>query len=717
MIAENRILWLPDTDQRMWDEDASNRSASGIRITPENALSVSVVYACIRVLAESVAALPLHILERVEGKGKRKAVELPLYRKLYLQPNSWQTSFEWRCQLMLHLGLYNVAYCEIVAGPAGAVDSLEPLHPSRMKVERIENGRLRYKYREQSGQETVYTHDQILAIRGMSEDGINGLSPVETCKDAIALARACEIHGSKFFANGARPGFVLSTDTQLNPEARENIRSQWDRRHGGVGNAFQTAVLTGGLKPYEIPQSSNSDAQFLELRKFQIEEICRLYRVPQQKVQSMQGQSYGSLEQVSQDFLTDTIVPWLRRFESAFLRDLIVEDDRYEVSFDTRAMLRADAASRTSMYTSLWNLGVYNTNDIRESEGLNAVEGGDIRYRPLNMGVLGQEAAPADAAAQQQPGSAIDGQAVAPAAAAPAEAAAGPQVADVSLNGAQINGLIAILSQVPAGLLSKDGAGALILASFPSIPPASVAAILNGVSTTPLPVEPPKAAPAQRAYCAGGKGAGIDPSCSGQGNVSADSGGAGGDGSSHEASTAWRESLPKEQAKAVDGWMYQDYEAIRENQNTQDKYPERYVRDKLDKDMFDATENWNEAMESAPVYEGVAYRGINPYTNTKGFSPDDYTVGDVITFSADSSATSDPVVAKRFSELPTQIDYEDQGYGTTFEPKPGVVLKIHTTTAADIRGANPKEKEVIIRRRSKYVVDSINGNEVTLKEE
>ena len=533
MIAENRILWLPDTDQRMWDEDASNRSVSGIRITPENALSVSVVYACIRVLAESVAALPLHILERVEGKGKRKAVELPLYRKLYLQPNSWQTSFEWRCQLMLHLGLYNVAYCEIIAGPAGAVDSLEPLHPSRMKVERIENGRLRYKYREPNGQETIYTQDQILAIRGLSEDGINGLSPVETCKDAIALARACEIHGSKFFANGARPGFVLSTDTQLNPEARENIRSQWDRRHGGVGNAFQTAVLTGGLKPYEIPQSSNSDAQFLELRKFQIEEICRLYRVPQHKVQSMQGQSYGSLEQVSQDFLTDTIVPWLRRFESAFLRDLIVEDDRYEVAFDTRAMLRADAASRTSMYTSLWNLGVYNTNDIRESEGLNAVEGGDIRYRPLNMGVLGQESAPADATAQQQPGSAIDGQAVAPAAAAPAEAAAGPQVADVSLNGAQINGLIAILSQVPAGLLSKDGAGALILASFPSIPPASVAAILNGVSTTPLPAEPPKAAqaaPAQRAYCKGGKGAGIDPTCSGKGNVSADSGGLTGGG-------------------------------------------------------------------------------------------------------------------------------------------------------------------------------------------
>ena len=546
MIAENRILWLPDTDTdyRMWDEDSGGRSASGVRITPENALSVSVVYACIRVLAESVAALPLHILERLDTGGKRKATELPLYRKLNLQPNGWQTSFEWRCQLMLHLGLYNVAYCEIVSGAAGAVESLEPLHPSRMKVERVENGRLRYKYREPSGQETIYTQDQILAIRGLSEDGITGVSPIESCRDAIALARACEIHGSKFFGNGARPGFILSTETQLNPEARENIRSQWDRQHGGAGNAYKTAVLTGGLKPFEIPQSSNTDSQFLELRKFQIEEICRLYRVPQHKVQSMQGQSYGSLEQVSQDFLTDTLVPWLRRFESAFLRDLIVEDERYEVAFDTRAMLRADSASRTSMYASLWSLGVYNTNDIRESEGLNAVEGGDVRYRPLNMGVLGQEAAPAAAAAQQQPGSGIDGQAVAAMPAA-AEPEAGPQVADVSLNGAQINGLIAILSQVPAGLLSKDGAGALILASFPSIPPASVASILAGVSTTPLPAELPKApaAPAVRAqsdgeemrvFCKGEPGSGIDPGCGGGGKGSGgggpEKGGKGGKG-------------------------------------------------------------------------------------------------------------------------------------------------------------------------------------------
>jgi len=500
MIAKNehRILWLPG-EERMWDEDSGSRSSAGVRISPDNALMVSTVFACIRVLAEAVATPALHVLERMTDGGKRRATELPLYRKLNLQPNGWQTSFEWRCQLMLHAGLYNVAYCEIVPGQSGAVDQLIPLHPSRMKVERLENGRLRYKYREEKGQETVYNQEQILAIRGLTEDGINGLSPVETCKDAIALARAYELHGARYFAAGARPGFVLSTEGNLNAEARETLANQWDRKHAGVGNSHKTAVLTGGLKPYGLPQNTNTDSQWLEGRRFQIEEICRLWRVPAWKIQAQGAAPPGSLETSSQEFLTDTIMPWLRRFESAFTRDLIVEDDRYEVSFDTRFMLRADSASRSTYYRQMWDLGVFNTNDIRTEEGMNPVDGGDVRYRPLNMGTLGQDPTATDVLAQQQPGSGIDGQAVegglAAAEAGPSDPAA-PQVADVSLNGAQITGLIAIVSQVPTGLITKDGAAALIAASFPSINAQQIAAILAGVNETmpqgaPTPELPP----------------------------------------------------------------------------------------------------------------------------------------------------------------------------------------------------------------------------------
>ena len=490
-------MWLPDGEERMFDDDSSSRSSAGVRITSSNAHQVAAVFSCLRVIAETVASLPLHVLERTDGGGKRIAKELPLYKQLHSQPNGWQTSFEWREQAVFHVGLWGNAFSELIPG------QIVPLHPSRMKTERLENGKLRYKYREEKGTETVYDEAKILQVRGPSDDGVNGLSIVEECKDAIALARACELHGARFFAAGARPGFVLSTEGQLNAEAREALRSQWDRRHGGVGNAYNTAVLTGGLKPYDIPQTSNTDSQFIELRRYQLEEIARLFRIPGSRL-GLAPESHDS----DIAFVTHCIIPWLRRFESAFTRDLIGDDDRYVVEFDVRGLLRGDAASRSAFYRAMWDIGVVSTNDIRADENMDPVEGGDIRYRPLNMGTLGENPSVTDVLAQQQPGSGIDGQAVeggldaaaAEEPVAPSEPEA-PQVADVSLNGAQITGLIAIVSQVPLGLITKDGAAALIAASFPSINSAQITAILAGVSAGDPAgsVQPPQAAPAPAA--------------------------------------------------------------------------------------------------------------------------------------------------------------------------------------------------------------------------
>jgi len=335
---------------------------------------------------------------------------------------------------------------------------------------------------------------------------VNGMSVVAECKDAIALARACELHGARFFAAGARPGFVLSTDGQLNAEAREALRSQWDRRHGGVGNSHNTAVLTGGLKPYDIPQASNTDSQFIELRRYQLEEIARLFRVP--------GHLLGigpATPEADIAFVTHCIMPWLRRFESAFMRDLIADDDRYLVEFDVRGLLRGDAASRSAYYRAMWDIGVVSTNDIRNYENMDPVEGGDVRYRPLNMGTLGEQPSEADVLAQQQPGSEIDGQAVegglAAAAGEPVVPATpgepvepvepeAPQVADVSLNGAQITGLIAIIQSVVDGLVNREGAAAMVAASFPSMNTAQIAAILAGVvERQPAPAADPAQPP------------------------------------------------------------------------------------------------------------------------------------------------------------------------------------------------------------------------------
>jgi len=495
MIASNsqhRILWLPG-EERMWDEDAGSRSAAGVRIDSNNAHQVAAVFSCLRVIAETVAALPLHVLERTPGGGKRIARELPLYRQLHAQPNGWQTSFEWREQAVFHVGLWGDAFSELKAG------QIVPLHPSRMKIERVENGAIRYRYREDKGSEAIYSNDQILQIRGPSDDGLNGMRIVEECKEAIALARACEIHGARFFANGARPGFVLSTDGNLNAEARETLANQWDRRHGGPSNAGKTAVLTGGLRPYQLPQSSNSDAQYLELREYQLREIARLFRVPGHLL----GLGTGS-PQADIEFVTHTILPWLRRFESACTRDLIA-DDRYLVEFDIRGLLRGDAASRASFMRSLWEIGALNTDEIRELENMDPVEGGSVRYRPLNMGTLGAPPSVEDVLAQQEPGSGIDGQAVeggvAAAAGEPVVPATPGEPAETSLSTAEVSSLLTVVKQITDGMLTVDAARAIIAAAFPVLSAARVETILQGVAVKQE--EPAAPAPVPQAPAVG----------------------------------------------------------------------------------------------------------------------------------------------------------------------------------------------------------------------
>lgn len=519
MIANaNRILWLPESDARNWDYESggwasSSRNPAGVRIDPESALRATVVLACVRVLSASVAGLPLHLYRRLPSGGKELARENPLYRVLHSTPNDWQTSYEWRETLMLHLLTHGNAFCEI----RGAGDSrqLIPLHPSRMKVERLENGRLRYTYREDRGSSTVYSQDAVMHLRWLSDDGVNGMVPVEIAGDAIGLARACEIHGASFFANGARPGIVLTTDQMLSPEAAENTRNQWERAHRGPSRAQRTAVLQGGLKISEVG-GNNQEAQFLEARRFQVEEVCRIYGVPPHLVGDLSRSSFSNIEQQSLDYVQNGLMPWLRRFESAITRDLLTDDETF-AEFDVRGALRADAAGRSAFYVAMAGLGVFSVNEIRGFENLNPVDGGDIRVVPLNFQTLEQ----ANAAAQlaMAPAAPVVEEIItvdetpaepAPEATPEPEVEEGPQIADVSLNGAQVSSLLEIVAQYNAGLLNETGAKAIIAAAFPGIPQATIDAIIAGTNSTPVvmpdgeqvPASPPPAAaslPASRA--------------------------------------------------------------------------------------------------------------------------------------------------------------------------------------------------------------------------
>ena len=479
MIAPaDRILWLPTSEfeAREWDYESGgyggNRNPSGVRVDPETALRSTVVLACVRVLSSSVAGLPLHLYRRLPNGGKEIAREVPLYRILHDRPNGWQTSYEWREQIMLHLLTHGQAFVEIAG--AGPATQLIVLHPSRMQVERIENGRLRYRYREDRGTETIYSQDAIMHLRWLSDDGVNGMVPVELARDAIGLARACEIHGASYFGNGARPGVVLSTDSTISAETAEALRNNWERMHRGSERAHRTAVLQGGLKPIELGGGNLQESQYLETRRFAVEEICRVYGVPPHLVGDLTRSSFSNIEQQSLDFVNNGLMPWLRRIELAIGRDLIADDSIF-AEFDTRGSLRADAAGRGSYYNTLWNLGVLSVNEIRALENLNPVDGGDVRFVQLNMTTLDK------AAAEPEPEPVVEEIVV-------EQPDAAPQVADVSLNGAQITGLIAILQQITANVITKDGAAAMIAAAFPSISQPQIDAILAGVvESQPVP--------------------------------------------------------------------------------------------------------------------------------------------------------------------------------------------------------------------------------------
>jgi hypothetical protein len=247
--------------------------------------------------------------------------------------------------------------------------------------------------------------------------------------------------------------------------------------------------LQGGLKVTELG-GNNQESQFLEARRFQVEEVCRIFSVPPHLVGDLTRSSFSNIEQMSLEWLTNGLTPWLRRIESSITRDLLEGDDEYFAEFDTRGMMRADAAGRSAFYQSLWNLGVASVNEIRAWENLNPVEGGDTRFVQLNMTTLEKAAAaPEPMPATVVEEIVVDETAPAPepvAEAAPAEAEDGPQIADVSLNGAQVSSLLEIVAQYNAGLLNEQGAKAIIAAAFPGIPASTVNAIIAGTNTEPV---------------------------------------------------------------------------------------------------------------------------------------------------------------------------------------------------------------------------------------
>jgi HK97 family phage portal protein len=458
-------------DLRHWDYDGmtSNRTPSGIRVNADNSMACSAYTACIRVISDAVSSLPLHLFERLPDGGKRKVSDNPLYRLLHTQPNPWQTAQEfrdWMTGLYLH---YGASYAEIRGGDRGPVSELWPLHSSRMEVERLENGQLRYKYREpDTNRYTIYRQEQIFALRFTTEDGFTPVPTYKLFQNAIGLAQALEAHGSTYFGNGARPGIVLESDNPIPIEAAERLREQWERMHRGADRAFRTAVLPNGVKAHEL-SGSNEAAQFLETRQYQVIEICRAFRVPPHMIQDLTRSTYSNIEVQGTEFVQHCLLPHLKRWEAAIARDLIEDDEKYFAEHSVSGLLRGDHASRSAYYVSALQNGWMTINEIRELENLNPIgERGDAQFVPMNLATiesLVQTAEEKEAAAMT-----------------------GENLQQQALNGAQVSSLLEIVQNLAAGVMTPSGAKAVLASAFPTMTPALMDQIVSGtVSGAAIP--------------------------------------------------------------------------------------------------------------------------------------------------------------------------------------------------------------------------------------
>ena len=360
-------------------------TTSGKPVTERSAMQITAVYACVRILSETIAGLPLHLYRHDDYGGKVKAVEHPLYRLLHDEPNPEMTSFAFRETLMGHLLLWGNAYAQIIRNGKGEVLALYPLMPEKMNVDRDENGNIFYEYRRtQEDAPTVcvkLTPSDVLHIPGLGFDGLVGYPPIAIAKNAIGMAAACEEYGAKFFANGAAPGGVLEHPSVVKDP--ERLRESWNTVYQGSGNAHRIAVLEEGVK-YQPIGVSPEQAQFLETRKFQINEIARIFRVPPHMVGDLEKSSFSNIEQQSLEFVKYTLDPWVARWEQNIFRTLLSSEEKetFFAKFNVDGLLRGDYQSRMNGYATARQNGWMSANDIRELEDLNLIpdELGGNRY-------------------------------------------------------------------------------------------------------------------------------------------------------------------------------------------------------------------------------------------------------------------------------------------------------------------------------------------------
>ena len=359
---------------------------SGASVTPENAMTYAAIYSAVKIISETMASLPLVTYRRNGDGGRERVDKHPVATMLSRKPNKWQTHFEWVEMMQGHVLLRGNAYSQIIFSN-GRPSELIPLNPTRVTPKMGNNGEVVYEYRTPDGATILLPQQNVFHLRNLTLDGITGISPIAAARETVGLGMSAQEHGARLFGQGARPAGVLTHPGKVDKLGADRISASWQNAYGGMSNAHSIAVLEEGMTFNQIELTSE-DSQWIESRKFQIEEISRFYRIPLSKMNVLESANFSNMEQQALQFVQDTILPWAKRWEEAILRDFLFReaDESLFTEFLIQGLLRGDVETRSKGYAIARQNGWMNANEIRALENMNPMgDEGNVYWAPVNM--------------------------------------------------------------------------------------------------------------------------------------------------------------------------------------------------------------------------------------------------------------------------------------------------------------------------------------------
>lgn len=354
-------------------------------VTAENAMQVATVFACVRLLSETIATLPLNLMQNVKGK-KRHAVNHPLYSLLKTKPNADMNIVQLKEALVASMCLRGNGYLQKVSTRGGVIAEIPFLDAARMSMIRQADGSIVYFYTSLSGKSYRFNADEIINIPYFSLNGIEGITPIKMCRDGISLAMTAQNHAKMFYENGGKPNLAIEIPQTLSDTAYDRMKKSFNTAYSGQ-NSYKTAILEGGATAKTLTMTAK-DAEFIATRKFQKSEIAAMFNIPPHLVGDLDKATFSNIEQQSIEFEKFTIRPLVTKIEAALNASMLTEIEQaqgYYFRFNTEALLRGDTKTRYDSYAVARQWGWMSANDIREIEDLNPIEGGDIYLSPLNM--------------------------------------------------------------------------------------------------------------------------------------------------------------------------------------------------------------------------------------------------------------------------------------------------------------------------------------------